>query len=280
MDKITPHIDMRTKVVYGFKCDVYRGNGLVAAHCKTKGSKGTLTSISENRDFIEHCETKRLDLEDYEFWSDAYLPEERTIETPGSYEGKLIFDHVSIRIISSNEPLLGCGPLPDWFRKRRCIHAVDKFDDNLCVWRCLAIYMRRGIALGSADVTKEAKKLARDYYGNAKLKVGDVRATKLVDFEGIARHHNLNIRVFEPKYGCKTVWQLVYGKGQYKQELDTIDIGMYKGHCFFIKNLSVLCKSYECSCCNQKFTQACDLTKHKSCCNGAKTRVICNGKKF
>ena len=44
------------------------------------------------------------------------------------------------KLIASNEPLMGCGPLPDWLRKKRCIHSLDTFDDNLCVWRCLAIY--------------------------------------------------------------------------------------------------------------------------------------------
>ena len=38
-----------------------------------------------------------------------------------------------IKLIASNEPLLGCGPLPDWLRKKRCIHSRDTFDDNLCV---------------------------------------------------------------------------------------------------------------------------------------------------
>ena len=32
-----------------------------------------------------------------------------------------------------------------------------------------------------------------------KLKRTDVRPTRLVDFEGIARHHNVNIMLYEPK---------------------------------------------------------------------------------
>ena len=46
--------------------------------------------------FIEACEMQRLDVEDGEFWSKAYLPSERTIENPGAFEGKLIFDHVPV----------------------------------------------------------------------------------------------------------------------------------------------------------------------------------------
>ena len=142
MWKATPDINMRTKVIYSFECWIYRGGGDVAPYYKTKGSNGTLSSLSDIREFIEECEKKRLDLDDHEFWSKAYLPKERTVETPGAYEGKLIFDHVQIKFITTKELLLGCGPLPNWLRGKKCIYAVDGKEertDNLCVWRCLAI---------------------------------------------------------------------------------------------------------------------------------------------
>ena len=77
--------------------------------------------------------------------------------------------------MASNKPLMGCGPLPDWLRIKRCIYALDTFDDNLCVWRCLAIYKRH--ARGETNqVSKRncdaAKNLAREYYGDKKLKKG------------------------------------------------------------------------------------------------------------
>ena len=44
--------------------------------------------------------------------------------------------------------------------------------------------------------------LVREYYGDKNLKKSNVRPTRLVDFEGIARHHNVNIMFYEPKK-CK-----------------------------------------------------------------------------
>ena len=44
-----------------------------------------------------------------------------------------------------------------------------------------------------------AKNLAREYYGNKNFKKRDIKPTKIVDFEGIARHHNVNIMLYEPK---------------------------------------------------------------------------------
>ena len=59
--------------------------------------------------------------------------------------------------------------------------------DNLCVWRCLAIYTCSNESRERERLTREAKKLVREYYGNNKVKRKDVRATKMMDFEGIAK---------------------------------------------------------------------------------------------
>ena len=75
------------------------------------------TSLAEIQAYIEEYEQKRLDLENVEVWSKAYLPATKTTETQGNYQGKVIFKHVQIRLVASNEPLMGCGPLPDWLRK-------------------------------------------------------------------------------------------------------------------------------------------------------------------
>ena len=130
------------------------------------------------------------------------MPATRTTKVKGNYQGKVVFKYVQIKLIASNEPLLGCGPLPDWLRKKRCIYAVDgknERNDNLCVWRCLAIYTRRDVKRGSEFVTNEALNLAREFYSDNKLKRKDVRATKLVDFEDNAKHFNVNIMLYESK---------------------------------------------------------------------------------
>ena len=96
-----------------------------------------------------------MDLDTEEVWSKAYLPPTRTTKVKGNYEGKVVFQHIQIKLIASNKPLMGCGSLPEWLRKKRCIYAVDgknERNDNLCVWRCLAIYSRRDIKMGYKNV--------------------------------------------------------------------------------------------------------------------------------
>ena len=196
-----------------------------------------------------------MDLDNKEVWSKAYLPAERTTETQGNYKGKVIFKHVQVRLVASNEPLMGCGPLPDWLRNKRCIYPVDTFDDNLCVWRCLAIYKRH--ASGETNqVSKRncdaALNFAHEYYVENKLKRKDVRPTRLVDFEGIAKRHNVNIMLYQPKKNARSIWRLLYGKIQHKNDLPTINMGLLGGHFFNIKKIDVLCGRWECKGCRRE----------------------------
>ena len=95
------------------------------------------------------------------------------------------------------------------------------------------------------DTNRDALKLARDFYKNPNLKREDVKPTRLVDFENIAKQFKVNIRLFEPvkesktteesktaeesetAEESKTVWKLVFGKNQFRKNLPCVDIGLF-----------------------------------------------------
>ena len=302
MEKITPIIEMRTKVIHAFLCVIYRGQGEIIEYSKTfKAPSGTFSSLSDIKEYIHQCEQKRLDLEDSETWSKAYLPATATYNSKGVYEGRVLFTSVSTKIILSNEPLLGCGPLPKWLADKKCIYAIDKIDDNLCLWRCLVIHQRimKGEKRPEKDTNRDALKLARDFYQNPNLKREDVNPTRLVDFENIAKQFGVNIRLFEPVEESKTVWKLVFGKNQFKKNVPCVDIGLFvyedhdreqsetdkrkpRGHCFFIKDIELLTKLWECVGCQQRFNKHVNYNRHVTggTCDGGKTKLICPGRKF
>ena len=92
MEKITPIIEMRTKVIHAFSCVIYRGQGEIIEYSKTfKAPSGTFSSLSDIKEYIHQCEQKRLDLEDSETWSKAYLPATATYNSKGVYEGRVLF---------------------------------------------------------------------------------------------------------------------------------------------------------------------------------------------
>ena len=95
MDKIMKHTEMRTKVVYSFEAEIHRGAGEIVDYSKVLSSPpGMFMSLQEIREYIEECEQKRLDLENEEVWSKAYLPATRTTKVEGNYQGKVVFKHV------------------------------------------------------------------------------------------------------------------------------------------------------------------------------------------
>ena len=60
MANITPHIEMRVKVIYSFKSVIYRGNGEIKDYSKTLDSApGMFTSLKEIQEYIEVCEQVR-----------------------------------------------------------------------------------------------------------------------------------------------------------------------------------------------------------------------------
>ena len=304
MEKITPIIEMRTKVIHAFSCVIYRGQGEIIEYSKTfKAPSGTFSSLAEIKEYICQCEQKRLDLEDAETWSKAYLPATATYNSKGVYEGRVRFTSVSTKIILSNEPLLGCGPLPKWLADKKCVYAIDKINDNLCFWRCLVIHQRimKGEKRPEEKTNRDALKLARDFYKRPNLKRGDVKPTRLVDFENIAEQFKVNIRLFEPSENKdKTAWRLVFGKNQFKKNLPCVDIGLFvyedhdekqaekdrrdsrQGHCFFIKDIELLTKTWECVGCGQRFYRHDNYNRHvtSGTCDGGKTKLLCPGGKF
>ena len=118
---------------------------------------------------------------------------------------------------------MGCGPLPEWLAKKRCLYSIGKYKDNLCVQRCLAIYNR--IKAGRENqvekfTCKAALELAQVYYGDQTLEKETVRATKLVDFEGIAKHHEFNIMLYESKGDVgkhQEIWRLAQSQFAYSK---------------------------------------------------------------
>ena len=304
LEKITPIIETRTKVIQAFSCVIYRGQGEIIEYSKTfKAPPGTFSSLDDIKEYIRQCEQKRLDLEDAETWSKAYLPATATYNSKGVYEGRVRFTSVSTKIILSNEPLLGCGPLPKWLADKKCVYAIDKIDDNLCFWRCLVIHQRimKGEKRPEKKTNRDALKLARDFYKRPNLKRENVKPTRLVDFENIAKQFKINIRLFEPRENeDKTAWRLVFGKNQFKKNLPCVDIGLFvyedhdekqaekdnrysrQGHCFFIKDIELLTKTWECVGCRQRFKRHDNYNRHVTggTCGGGKTKLICPGEKF
>ena len=86
----------------------------------------------------------------------------------------------------------------------------------------------------------------------------------------------MGIRVYEPEDG-KVVWHL--RRKPPAKLTNILTIGIYKGHAFFIKDISKLAKIYACVHCRSRFTQACSLQRHTQTCAQGKTVIECPAEK-
>ena len=78
MANITPHVEMKIKVIYSFKSEIHQGGGEIVDYSKTLTSPpGMFTSLKEIQAYIEECEQKWLDMDNEEVWSKTYSPKEQ-----------------------------------------------------------------------------------------------------------------------------------------------------------------------------------------------------------
>ena len=82
-----------------------------------------------------------------------------------------------------------------------------------------------------------------EYYGDNKLKRKNLRPAIRVDFKGIARHHNVNIMLYESMKDsgkdAGSIWQLIYDKIEYKTSLTKVNMGTMGSYCFYMKNMEM-----------------------------------------
>ena len=196
------------------------------------------------------------------------------------------FANLEVMAVFSEQPLLGKGPLPYWLRNlARGGHqmaALDTFDDNLCLWRCIAVYLG---ALRHRS-TQAARELAKRYF-QLKKAPANVPKTSSDELEKVVKHLNrkhkfkdwLGIRVYEPEpqQNGEILWHLRKNLPESLKKI--ITIGVYEGHAFLIKDIQKLAKLYACGHCQARFTKVCNLQRHRKTCSNGQTKIICPNKK-
>ena len=162
---------------------------------KKKGSPW-FNRISEAKKWLEKQEDKRL--------------EESEVEIPTTkWEIYFVncdpFFNLDIKVVEDRQPLLGTGPLPDWLRNlshSRNVVTLDTFQDNLCLWRCIAVH--RGARPDRC--TNTARLLAKAFFRYNDVPKGCPK-TSLDQLDKVEQHLNrgkpvsewFGIWVYEPE---------------------------------------------------------------------------------
>ena len=200
------------------------------------------------------------------------------IERPNTKWTFIKFSNIEVKAFLDNQPMLGTGPLPDWLRNlARGGHqmvSLDNFGDNLCLWRCIAVY--RGSRPDRC--TQLVRQLARGFFGTdivPRTCLGGLDKVEWYMNEGRPLQEWLGIRAYEPERqeNEEIHWHLRRNPSDRLEKIMTI--GIHEDHAFLIKDISKLAKTYVCNDCQGRFTKASHLQRHAKTCNQGETKIKC-----
>ena len=233
----------------------------------TNHGSPSINDLSAAKKWLSEQETKRLDSDN--------------IKRPSTKWEFVSFFNVDVKVVlDRQQPLLGTGPLPDWLRNLahcRSMVALGTYQDNLSLWRCIAVH--RGARPDRS--TTAARELAKGFF-KLRAAPNDSPKTSLDELERVERHRNqgaafsdwLGIRVYEPvRVEGEVVWHLWWNP--LVKLTNILTIGIYEGHAFVIKEYAKLANMYACVHCRARFTKACHLQRHTERCAQGKTVIDC-----
>ena len=179
---------------------------------------------------------------------------------------------IDLKVILDRQPLqIGLGRPPDWIPNKREVISLDTFNDNLCIFRCIAV-------LRGADTrynTRKTRELAQSFFA-AHPKLTFVT---LQQFHLIERHFKQGIAAYIVTNDADFV--LSYTPSRYdKVYQPTMTIGLYEGRAFFITDINKVTNNYTCGECMARFTRADNLNRHIKTYTRGRTNISCPGNRI
>ena len=213
--------------------------------------------LSETEDWIAQEEEKRL--------------QGAHIEAPNT---KWVFeDHLMVEVRRIEDPQLplrvGVGLLPNWLRHKKGLIALNQYDDELCVFRCIAVHRGSHHRFN----TRRAQELAESFFA-----AHDIRNRKITRrrFPLIEKHFQQDIAVYEINEEGTFALKSLPSRFD-KIGIPQMNIGLYKEHAFLITNLDKVTHNFSCAEFQARFTQVCNLQRHAETCTRGVTKVKCPG---
>ena len=191
--------------------------------------------------------------------------------TKWSYE---LTKSVYVKVILDRHPLfLGIGYLPDWLRNKRGVVSLDTYDDNRCLFRCIAVHQ--------GATPKRNMRKTRELEESFFTQRPGLR-NRLTD-----KHLSLLEKHFKQGIAAYTVqpngdFILTHVPANYDQVgRPLLNMGLYDGHAFLITDLKQVANTYTCGDCQARFTRADNLVRHvASRCSRGQTKINCPNKQI
>ena len=176
---------------------------------------------------------------------------------------------VYVKVILDRHPLfLGLGRLPEWLRNKHGVLSLDTYEDNLCLFRCIAVHWG---ATPKRNMRK-TRELEKSFFTQRP----DLR-NRLTDkhLSLLEKHFKQGIAAYEVQPNGDFI--LTHVPANYDQVgIPLLNMGLYYGHAFLITDLKQVANTFTCGECQARFTQSCHLARHvANNCSRGQTKINC-----
>ena len=176
---------------------------------------------------------------------------------------------VYVKVILDRHPLfLGLGRLPDWLRNKHGVLSLDTYEDNLCLFRCIAVH-QGATPKRNMRKTRELEKSFFTQRPDLRNRLTDKHLALL------EKHFKQGIAAYEVQPNGDFI--LTHVPANYAQVgIPLLNMGLYYGHAFLITDLKQVANTYTCGECQARFTQSCHLARHvANNCSRGQTKINC-----
>ena len=171
-------------------------------------------------------------------------------------------------------------PLPTYIKKNKAVIDLERepnnykrYNDNLCLFRCLALH--RG---GDRYHLESAVEKLYEKYDDVPME--EFAGVTLEDLYRVETTFQTNVCFYklvesDDDDGKKTAGLVRRSLCHYS---DTIYLNLHETHVSYIQNIQMYCHSYKCRKCDHSlFKDACKLNRHERTCTGGVRRVYPGG---
>ena len=197
---------------------------------------------------------------------EARLANPNRPNTKWSYELTKV---VYVKVILDRHPLfLGLGRLPDWLRNKHGVLSLDTYEDNLCLFRCIAVHWG-ATPKRNMRKTRELEKAFFTQRPGLRNRLTDKHLSLLEN------HFKQGIAAYTVQPNGDFI--LTHVPANYDQiGRPLLNMGIYDGHAFLITDLKQVAGTYTCGECQARFTKSCHLVRHVADrCSRGQTKINC-----
>ena len=176
---------------------------------------------------------------------------------------------VYVKVILDRHPLfLGLGRLPDWLRNKHGVLSLDTYDDNLCLFRCIAVHWGAHVR----DNMRKTRELEKSFFTQRPGLRNRLTDNHLSLLE---KHFKQGIAAYAVQPNGDFI--LTHVPANYAQVgRPLLNMGLYDGHAFLIKDLKQVAGTYTCGDCQARFDRSDHLARHvANNCSRGQTKINC-----